>query len=775
MSPNQSGLHSMPPSPTDHSVHRNFLSNNHKMRPRDPSDRHNDLSQTATANKNALDVNAPFFRKESDFSNTEKPYSYTKRQATPPVPIMAHSSGVDDYRSVIDDLTLEIQQLRKEIKRYKQPGPAMLHKDKLFEIKVHGLPQKKQRELEAILRDFATDLDNHVEVSSLQKMRKISSLNRDHAYSKSGIQCKHAPSFLGFNLQPADAAYASMSASAESSSTPANLAILASSKSSKDKVKGYPRDVPDGLLPRHTIMTDKERKRLVVRRLKQFFTGKIDSADISKMPPVRPGGSFIMTRVLLDAQVAGPSSAQEATTHGTKPIREARILSLEQQSRQWGHQCRSNDSGSPSVLDKDTMETDDPRGRVILDPDRAQIPSENLNYIRHLDLLPPELLSRRQSNQDTHLEVAGWVSLTLLYNLAQLHLINVTPDLVRSAVLESSTEFQLSPDGHKIRWRGESKDTKLSSHSSGYDLQEISFADDMDNPGGKKERAKTSRVTSNESKFGGSTVDDDNLSGVGLGLNYSRGSAPKWQHHDGAITYYSGAPFCTDLSGDPADLSSNPRTPPSARSRNDSEQPSECDQSPRQKTSRVSIDYKPLKDRWQSIRQQTSVMDGDNNKIQGPMYDNREQSIDIELDLIWNNDQQYIRQQPFESSGLGGVRPDDHFTILVDTKRPKHDILPRPCGRHVEKSDRSTESVIRHWVATGRSGPVVGSEIKATTASRPIEIEYLSWRTERLLPAPLPFPASFFPPFSNDNSTSDEDDNPFIDGYNAGPPPENMG
>jgi len=31
--------------------------------------------------------------------------------------------------------------------------------------------------------------------------------------------------------------------------------------------------------------------------------------------------------------------------------------------------------------------------------------------------------------------------------LAQLHLINVTPDLVRSAVLESSTEFQLSPDG----------------------------------------------------------------------------------------------------------------------------------------------------------------------------------------------------------------------------------------------------------------------------------------------------------------------------------------
>ncbi|KAF5696060.1 hypothetical protein FMUND_15795 [Fusarium mundagurra] len=248
-------------------------------------------------------------------------------------------------------------------------------------------------------------------------------------------------------------------------------------------------------------------------------------------------------------------------------------------------------------------------------------------------------------------------------------------------------------------------------------------------------------------------------------------ATPRWRYH-----ILRGAPFCTDLSGDPADLSPNPRTPPSARSMNDSEQPSECDRSPRQKTSRVSIDYKPLKDRCQGIRQQTSVMDGDNNKIQGPMYDDGEQSIDIELDLIWNNDQQYIRQQPLEPSGLGGVCPDDHFTILADTKRPKHDILPRPCEPHVERSDKSTESVIRHWVATVRSGPVVGgSEIKAIEESRPTEIEYLSWRTERLLPAPLLSPASFFPPFSNNDSTSGEDGDPFKDAYNAGSSEENMG
>ncbi|KAH7204905.1 frequency clock protein [Fusarium oxysporum] len=832
MPSNQSSSRRNPPSLTDHFPHLYSLSGSHEIGPSDSTEWHNHSSHHTTSN-NAIDIDVPYYWKESDLWNTEKPYLYTQRQVAPPVLITAHSSSVDDYQSVIDDLTLEIQQLKKEIKLYKQPGPAMLHKDKLFEIKVHGLSQKKQRELETTLRNFATDLDSHAEVSSSQKRRKISSLNRDHTYSKSGVQRKHAPSSLGSNLQPADSTYASMSAGAESSRTPSNLSILTSIKASKDTIEGYLRDVPDGLYPQRVIMTDKERKNLVVRRLEKLFTGRSNGADISKTPPIRPGGSFILARAVLDAQVADPSSIHEATTHGTKPIREAIILSLEQKFCPWGDQCHLSDSGSASDLDKDTMKTecDDsglasdskpssptlslskqrPTRPCDLDPDRAQIPSENLNYIQHLDLLPPALLSRRQNNQDTHLEAAGWVSLNLLYNLAQLHLINVTLDLVRSAVLESSTKFQLSPDGHKIRWRGRSKDTKLSSYSSGYDSQEISFADDIDSPKKKQEHAKTSCFTSNESKFGGSSkdalnfdpqfcaqvesfhykplfaqrgasvcssiaVDHDNPSGSGLGLNYSRGSATKWQHHDGAITYYSGAPFCTDLSGDPADLSPNPRTSLGARSRNDSEQPSECYRSPRQKASRVSIDYKPLKDRCQGICQQTSVMDGDSNKIQGPMYDDREQSIEIKLDLIWNNDQQYIRQQPLEPSGLGGVRPDDHFTILVDTKRPKHDILPRPCEPHVGKSDKSTESVIRHWVATVRSGPVVGgSEIKAIEESRPIEIEYLSWRTKRLLPAPLPFPASFFSPFSNDNSTSGEDDNPFIDGYNAGPPPENMG
>ncbi|KAH7184140.1 frequency clock protein [Fusarium oxysporum] len=269
----------------------------------------------------------------------------------------------------------------------------MLHKDKLFEIKVHRLPQKKQRELEATLRDFVTDLDSHAEVLSPRKYRKTSSLNRDHAYSISGIQCNYAPSSLGSNLQPADSTYASMLAGAESSSTPSNTSILTSSKTSKDTVEGYLRDVPDGLL--------------VVRRLEQLFTGRSEGADISETRPMRPGGSFILARAVLDAQVADPSSIHEATTHGSKPIREARILRLDYDpgaaadcnKDNMGTEC--DDSGLASDSKPSSPALSLPKQRPTracdLDPDRAQSPSENLNYIRHLDLLPPELLSRQQS------------------------------------------------------------------------------------------------------------------------------------------------------------------------------------------------------------------------------------------------------------------------------------------------------------------------------------------------------------------------------------------
>ncbi|RKK91954.1 hypothetical protein BFJ70_g17790 [Fusarium oxysporum] len=281
-------------------------------------------------------VNVPS-GKEPDSSNIEKSYSNSQYQPGPAMPITTHSNSADDYRSIIDDLTLEIQQLKKELNHHKKLGPATLHEDKLFEIKIQGLPLQKKRELEAILRDFATDLKEFPDASSSQKNKTASPHSHGHIYSKCRIGYKHAPSSPGTNLRPTDSAYVSLSASAGPSSTPLSLPILSSTKSPNSKVEDYLRDVPDGLYPQHMTMTDKERKSLVVHRLERLFTGGTNGADISKVPLVRPGGSFVVTHDIADAQMEGLSTTYELPTHGTKPIQEARIPPFKQQSRPQGN------------------------------------------------------------------------------------------------------------------------------------------------------------------------------------------------------------------------------------------------------------------------------------------------------------------------------------------------------------------------------------------------------------------------------------------------------
>ncbi|RKK62652.1 Frequency clock protein [Fusarium oxysporum] len=591
-------------------------------------------------------------------------------------------------------------------------------------------------------------------------------------------------------------------------------------------------------------MTDKKRKSLVVRRLERFFTGRSNSADVSKMSPLRPGGSFIMARVVADTQVADSSSAYQPPTHKTEPIREARFLPLEQQSRAWEYQCHLSAYRSAPDPEKDNMETEGngkglvsstkpfpplqllPKQRASrpcnLDPDRAQIPSENMNYIRHLDLLSPNILPGQQSIQDIHLDAEGWVSLNLLYNLAQLHLINVTPDFVRSAVLEISTRFQLSTDGHKIRWRGGSKDTKFSSHISIHDSQESPPVNNIDGPEKTGEHQNTSPFISNESQSGGLNknvsafdpqfyarvesfrykplfvregssdantsqdasvyspiaVDDDNPGESDLGLNYSGGSAGKLQRRNGAITYYSDVPFCTDLSGDPVDVSPTIRTPLSSQNRKDSQRLSLGLVHPhRRTTSGSSISYRPLTDRGQGLRQLTSSTHECDHRDPGLINNDCEQASDIELDLIWNDDQQqYVsQQQPLEPCGLGGVLPDDHFIVVVDTRRPKQDILPQASKPQTRRPNESIEGTIDQRTATLTSYLIPGgSETKVTEQSPFIEIEYLSGHIKRLTPVPLPAPVMFFPPVSVDNSTSGEYDELPIDRDNTGSSEEDM-
>ncbi|EPE02391.1 frequency clock protein [Ophiostoma piceae UAMH 11346] len=568
------------------------------------------------------------------------------------------SSSADDYRSVIDDLTIENKRLKEELKRYKQSiNRDVLEKEKLFEIKVHGLPRRKKQELEATLRDFAASLGDSPssdgtsqrkrEKSSVSSKERSSSHHHHHPhshshshshnpaqYSSGGSRSKHA-SNSSSRSRPVDSAYASMSTGAHSNGPSLARQPFGGSKaraSSEQKVERYLQEIPQGLHPNYGLRTlgDKDKKKLIVRRLEQLFTGKIGGrfarqghsllaeqgnrgvsagsngaatalgsfrpgqAGASSAPKLVKSGSGgskgsgnggsgsgvagnasapgIMAAApkalapapvsaLVPAAASGntpatalpfvPSttpSAQPALpgSSSSEPLREARI-----QSRHAGHKPpRSQDNGSTSNSNSNGEETTgigsgnaivgnsnaivsgsgnangttavnsggntgtasgsgpgkSPPGSTLpeqrptrpldLDPDRVQVPSENMEYIRHLGLVPPEIGPRSVATTiDVSPDANGWVYLNLLSNLAQLHIFNVAPDFIRQAVVEKSTKFQLSPDGQKVRWRGGTDGTKFSSDGSAGDQSQQSLSTDGgdgSDENGHRKRNKTS-------------------------------------------------------------------------------------------------------------------------------------------------------------------------------------------------------------------------------------------------------------------------------------------
>ncbi|CAK7272520.1 hypothetical protein SEPCBS57363_005172 [Sporothrix epigloea] len=501
---------------------------------------------------------------------------------------VSRSSSSEDYRSVIDDLTIENKRLKEQLKRYRHHANRdVLENEKLFEIKVHGLPHRKKQELEATLRNFAASLGDttSLETASHRK-RDFSISSKEHSnrplqhhhndseqYVSSGSRSKHA-SNSSSRSRPVDSAYASMSAGAHSSRQSQNRTPFGGSKaraSSEQKVERYLNEIPEGLYPRYGFKSlgDKEKKKLIVRRLEQLFTGKIggrytrqvralvpDSSEFAarKATAVTPGeimtdgnhaeknssrnGSSgdgcgvpaTVTAALTSTPAHLPTSLPNALSGSTdfEPVREARI----QQRHSAKHSKSRDNSASNSHSNGDEPGNGNGNGsgqnninaiglggnnicpgqtklatgskipdqrptRLLdLDPDRVQVPADNMEYIRHLGLIPPEIGPKSTAKMiDVSPDADGWVYLNLLSNLAQLHILNAAPDFIRQAVVEKSTKFQLSPDGQKIRWRGGTDGTKFSSDGSTGNRSQHSQSTDADDGSddiGQRKRLRTS-------------------------------------------------------------------------------------------------------------------------------------------------------------------------------------------------------------------------------------------------------------------------------------------
>ncbi|KAH7625681.1 frequency clock protein [Sordaria sp. MPI-SDFR-AT-0083] len=774
---------------------------------------------------NNMEVDPPFYQKETDSSNEDSRYPPGRNPSYPPRDTqmqglraaVAHSSSADDFRSVIDDLTVENKRLKEELKRYKQFGSDMMRKEKLFEIKVHGLPRRKKRELEATLREFAASLGGSSESTSQRRKGG----RHGKAVHSSGVSLSKHDSSSSSRSRPVDSAYASMSTgpsshAAHSSGPSLGRPSLSRAKStSSQKVESYLRDTPDGLLPRHVVMTDKEKKKLVVRRLEQLFTGKISGQNMQRIPSIPS----------MDAALVSEGTIMAPPRPPPEGLREARIQLQEGENPEKIRSSKGTTSASNSGGDQTelggtvtaggdgsgsggrTVNNTSPPGVIApdqrptrprdLDPDRVQIPSENMDYIRHLGLVSPEFLQgSRTSYQDVAPDAEGWVYLNLLCNLAQLHMINVTPSFIRQAVSEKSTKFQLSSDGRKIRWRGGTDGTKFSSDSSEDKSQKSPLTDDTEDGSDKTSRRKKQKTQPTRSELGrlglsrspsdtfhykpmfvhrhassaetsleesasqgSDVVDESNLANSkwdfsGSGTTQQRSK----RRYDGAIVYYTGAQFCTDLSGEPGDMSPTAQMTAIGREQEASGSGDDAGRVLQRTLSGSSLPVRPLSDDRARVAE---ALDFDPQNPLDLVSDDGFSPNDEDFAFPWCEDPAKTQVQPLakevmEPSGLGGVLPDDHFAIFVTTRRVMRPTLQRHLSRSTTSED--TAEIIAERLASIRTSSPLPPPRSRSLVVAPLQIEYVSREFHRLNPASLPPPAMFYPPFSTDSSWDDGDE-----------------
>ncbi|CAG9955643.1 unnamed protein product, partial [Clonostachys rosea f. rosea IK726] len=492
------------------SPRRSSSSDSLKTEQSDPQDwfNHSNWNPTAAFDSNITDIDPPYFLKESDSPSSEKTYCYNEYQLAPPITPIAHSSSASDYRSVIDDLSFEILQLREELKHYKQTGPDVLYKDRLLEVRFHELPKEKRRELESILRDFATGLDGSA-TSSSRRRKTPPFPSPDH--SEFRIKPKHATSSPGSSPLPADSAYASMSTAAKSLS----LLDMSSTKSSKRKREKCLREIPVCLYPKSS------EGRKIQRR----------------------GGS-----------------------EGTKS---------------------SSDNSSRDSQQSPTADNNDNSNKRRRGKTSREMCDE---------------FHPGSSSKDAH-----------------------------------KFDPQLCDPFESFRYKALSVEQDSSSRHTSLDETSRSFA----------------------------PVEGCNSGKCEGGLNGSEQLTRGTQYYEGAIIYYSGAPFCIDLSRDPSDVLPTTHALRSSRDKNGYQQLSAFTRSPRR------IASGSLTDRGQVLRQKSSATDINNDEFPVLINDDSEEISDIELDLVWTDNQQGVEHQALEPCGLGGVYPEDHFVVSVAAKRPK--------------------------------------------------------------------------------------------------------
>ena len=406
----------------------------------------------------------------------------------------------DELRDVIDDLTVENKKLKNVLRNWQsRSSPATSNPDRIFELRTYGLSAEKKRELEDLLRKFATSLTGE----------PSSQPSSTAPVEKSASSAVHAPALARkphHGHDNTDSGYASIANSGMNSTSHSSSLNnirdhepLSKSKKNTD-IKNYLHDIPDSLLPRESVSVSEDVKmQLVVQRLEQLFTGKHAGSGEHSLPVQQQ-------RISRSAAKADRREDEKQNrTHKTEGSREAHILHPDSQLNFDTLEASGPRPGSQSTPDLSSTEGNGtksaerpgspdqrPTRPLDLDVHRAQVAEDNIEYIRHLGLPSPQV--------EDHVDAKGqpWLFLNLLVSMAQLHTLSVTPSFVRKAVKQLSTKFELSNDGHKIRWMGDdASDGFCGQESPEHAAQHIS--DDTGDDGGRRSGQSTASTLNNAS------------------------------------------------------------------------------------------------------------------------------------------------------------------------------------------------------------------------------------------------------------------------------------
>ncbi|GAA5870878.1 hypothetical protein JCM16303_001614 [Sporobolomyces ruberrimus] len=394
-----------------------------------------------------------------------------------------------NFRDIVDDLTLQNQQLRAKLKRFESAKvPSSMKNERLFEVRFfQGLPKTRRREIETFLTDYVQVLSTSESLqgstgsltSRLSRGHKeVSTNDRDQGDSISSVgpslRSSEKDALARATLRAdADAAEAAGSLKGSRGSRSGGSATRSGSGSGNSKDQ---RRASEAGVPRYDP----------TRTHEPLGSAPITSINTNPDPPSllrRPTDIFPSDRDVLAAPSF--SGVEPLSTTGTG--HEMRISDPLSRKRKRLTSGLSNEFSMNKARRTHSTRTSSTAGSVTShDPDALENTIVQMIECLFLESLPPDsddeapdspplnplqsepypLPARSSSNtqylrtilaSEEYRHVGGWVYLNIVATFAALHRLSASIATVRHALRTRSDLIEVSVDGSKIRWKGPSR------------------------------------------------------------------------------------------------------------------------------------------------------------------------------------------------------------------------------------------------------------------------------------------------------------------------------